>query len=685
MKKIIKVLVIEDNEDDAILEIDELISGGFDIYYERIETGEAMLEALRHKTWDCIISDYSMPKFSGLDALAKFKETGIDIPFILVSGTMGEETAVAAMKAGAHDYIMKNNLKRLVPAFERELREAEVRNQKRMAEEATRFERMLLRTLIDNLPDIIYIKDTECRKIVANKADIEFMGFKSETEIIGKTDMEIFSGENGKASYEDDRSIMRTGQPVLNREELFIDPKGKQHWVLTTKIPIYNEQRQISGLVGMGHHITDRKKAELALKESEQNLKKQNIEYHTLNEEYLALNEELMKSINHIKQMNTDLVIAKNKAEESDKLKSAFLSNMSHEIRTPLNAIMGFSGLLKDPDLTQEKTEQFVEIISSNGEQLLTIINDILDLSKIEAGQITISSEAVNVDNLLKELFQQFKKQGDLKKVDLLLITDHPEGHIVTKTDEHRLRQVLCNLLSNALKFTSEGRIELGYTLKENLIVFYVKDTGIGIAPEDQSVIFKHFRQVETTFTRNYGGNGLGLSISKALVEKLGGSIVVDSEPDLGSTFTFTIPYIKCVETNGHQDLPIEPKFCQSWEKHVILIAEDEMFNYCYIEEILSPTKVKILHAWNGEEAVDIVKKHPNISLVIMDIKMPVMDGYTATLIIKGLKPLLPVIAQTAYALNEDRENALKAGFNNYLSKPVARGYFLETIGSYLD
>ena len=613
MKKTINILVIEDNEDDAILEIDELVSGGFDIYYERIETAEAMREALMHKTWDCIISDYSMPKFSGLDALAKFKETGIDIPFILVSGTMGEETAVAAMKAGAHDYIMKNNLKRLVPAFERELREAEVRNQKRMAEEATRFERMLLRTLIDNLPDIIYIKDTECRKIVANKADIEFMGFKSEAEIIGKTDLEIFSEDNGNRSYEDDRSIMKTGQPVINREEFFFDTKGKQHWVLTTKIPIYNEQRQISGLVGMVHNITDRKETELALKESEHNLKKQNIEYHTLNAEYLSLNEELTESINHIRKINTDLIVSKNKAEESDKLKSAFLANMSHEIRTPLNAIMGFSGLLKDPDLTQEKTEQFVEIIGSNGEQLLTVINDILDISKIEAGQITISSETVNVDKLLKELLQQYKKQGDLKKVDLFLITDPQNEHIITKTDEHRLRQVLCNLLSNALKFTSVGRIEFGYKLKENLIAFYVKDTGIGIALEDQPIVFKHFRQVETTFTRNYGGNGLGLSISKALVEKLGGSIFVNSEPGIGSTFTFTIPYIKCNESNGHQDLPSESEFYQSWDSHVILIAEDEMFNYCYIEEILSPTKVKILHAWDGKEAVDFVKNHPNI------------------------------------------------------------------------
>ncbi|HEY3369228.1 MAG TPA: histidine kinase dimerization/phospho-acceptor domain-containing protein, partial [Prolixibacteraceae bacterium] len=261
MKNPIKVLIIEDNPNDAKLEMDELLSGGLDIVFALIETRKAFREALNNETWDCIISDYSLPQFSGLDALEEVKKTGMDIPFILISGTIGEETAVAAMKAGAHDYIMKDNMNRLVPAFERELREAKLRHQKRQADEAL------------------------------------------------------------KASIHD--------------------------------------------------------------------LKMQIEEYHALNVEYIALNEELKNGLNRIQKINEELVISKIKAEESDKLKSAFLANMSHEIRTPLNGIMGFSSLLKDPDLPREKAERFIHIIDSSGQQLLNIINDILDISKIEAGQMS--------------------------------------------------------------------------------------------------------------------------------------------------------------------------------------------------------------------------------------------------------------------------------------------------------
>lgn len=423
MKYPIKVLIIEDNQDDAKLEIDELKSGGLDILYELIETRNAMREALSNKSWDCIISDYSLPQFSGLDALQELKDTGMDIPFILISGTIGEETAVAAMKAGAHDYIMKDNLRRLVPAFERELREAVVRHQKRQADE---------------------------------------------------------------------------------------DLKASIH-----KLRIQNE------------------------------------EYHALNTEYFSINEELKESLNRIQKINAELIVAKSMAEESDRLKSAFLANMSHEIRTPLNGIMGFSTLLKDPDLTKEQSERFIHIIDSSGQQLLTIINDILDISEIEAGQMSISSEEVNINEMLKELLQQFIKEAELKNMDLVLTNDHLPEPLVTRTDETRLRQVFCNLLSNAIKFTSKGRIEFGVSLKDNFIEFYIKDSGIGIAMEDQSIIFKPFRKAASTSTHLYGGTGLGLAISKALVEKLGGQISITSDKTKGSTFRFTIPYIENIETRS--------------------------------------------------------------------------------------------------------------------------------------
>ena len=415
MKNKIRVLIIEDNTDDSILEIDEIKRGGFDIVYEQIETRAAMREALRNKSWDFIISDYSLPQFSGLDALNELKESGLDIPFVLISGTIGEDTAVAAMKAGAHDYIMKNNLSRLVPAFDRELKEADLRHQKRQADEA--------------------------------------------------------------------------------------------------------------------------------LKSSMHSLKIQIAEYRILNSQYLKLNKELKESLEQIQKMNTELFISKNKAEESDKLKSAFLANMSHEIRTPLNGILGFSNLLNEPDLTEQRKAEYIEIINSNGEQLLTIINDILDISKIEAGQISIYTEAVNINEIMNALLQQFRDHAELKNLVLTLIPNNLEGKVVIYTDANRLRQVLYNLLSNAIKFTPEGFVEFGFIHKGNFIEFYVKDSGIGIAPEDQSIIFKPFRKVENSLTVTYGGIGLGLPISKALVEKLGGTLTLISDSGKGSTFIFTIPY----------------------------------------------------------------------------------------------------------------------------------------------
>lgn len=684
MKGTIRVLIIEDNLDDVILEVQELKAGGFEVVYDQVENAGDMKEALMEKTWDCIFSDYSMPQFSGLDALTELKKSGLDIPFILISGAIGEEIAVAAMKAGAHDYIMKNNLNRLVPALERELRESQIRSQKRKAEATIRYERILLRTLIDNLPDLIYIKDKEGRKIVSNVADVEFMGFTSEAEVIGKTDQEIFGGEIGSKRFSDDQKIIQTGKSELNFEEEYTDSKGKNHWMLTSKIPIYNENGEISGIVGMCKDITHRKKTEIALKESEKSLLTQNAKYYKLNKEYIDLNEKLMESLNSIQSMNEELIISKEKAEESDKLKSAFLANMSHEVRTPLNAILGFSGFFRDPELSRDKIEKYIEIIESSGHQLLTIIDDILDISKIEAGQITVFPEEVNVGKLMQELLLQYTKQVESKNLELLLKPNDESKEIVIKTDKSRLRQVICNLLNNAIKFTLKGKIEFGYTLNDQKISFYVSDTGIGIAPEDQSGIFEPFRQVENTYTRNFGGNGLGLSISRELVKILGGRISLQSELNKGSVFTFTLPVIIENSLQPKTENPHLPGNNKNWQKHLILVVEDEPFNFSYIEEILSHTNVKVLHAWDGLEAIKLVEQHPDISLVLMDIKMPVMDGYAATQHIKELRPELPVIAQSAYAINREKESELKIEFDNYILKPVKNDLFIEVISNYL-
>ena len=260
------------------------------------------------------------------------------------------------------------------------------------------------------------------------------------------------------------------------------------------------------------------------------------------NKIYLLLNEKLEESVGRIQKMNDELIVLRDKADESNRLKSAFLANMSHEIRTPLNAIMGFSDLLKDEPFSKEKTFDFAKIIHSNGRQLLFIINDILDISLIEAGQISVVSEIVDINVLMNEILVSYKNIMEVKNIKLVYTCIHSNSIVKIKTDGNRIKQVVCNLINNAIKFAKEGEIEFGYSLKNNVVEFFVKDNGIGISKENQALIFQRFRQVEVVDKKVYGGNGLGLSISKALIEKMGGVISVTSELKKGSTFTFTIP-----------------------------------------------------------------------------------------------------------------------------------------------
>jgi PAS domain S-box-containing protein len=554
---------------------------------------------------------------------------------------------------------------------------------RKATEEKLAQERILLRTLIENLPDNIYMKDKAMRKMLVNKADLAIIG-KPESEVLGKDDSELFTAEEAAHFMADDRTVIEKGQSIINREEKYVDTQGQLRWLLTSKLPLRDQKGQIIGLIGIGHDITERKKAEKILKERELKLKEQNEEYQRLNKKYLIVNEELTESIDRIQKINRDLKIAKEKAEESDKLKSAFLANMSHEIRTPMNAIIGFSGLLTDRSISGKKTAEYVRLIKSGCQQLLCIINDIVDISKIEADQVSLYLETVNLNYMLNELHSIYKLQADDKSLSLVYMRDQANDNIQIKTDKNRITQVLGNLLSNAIKFTQKGKVEYGYSVIGNIIEFYVKDTGIGIAQENHSLIFERFRQVDSTNTRNYGGNGLGLSIAKALVEKLGGTITVKSEQGKGSTFFVSIPF-DSIKMAGSTAVNHENVAVPDWSKKTILIVENELNNYYYVMEILSDTSVKIIHAWNGEEAVNLVKENPAIDLVLMDIKMPVMDGNDAMKLIKLHNPDIPVIAITAYAMSDDREKTLKEGFDDYISKPIRINTFMEKIANCLS
>lgn len=556
-----------------------------------------------------------------------------------------------------------------------------VRNKDELSDEKLKESEIRYRRLFETAKDGILILDFETGNITdANPFIVKIIDFPLE-EILGKRLWEIGLFSNMEESELAFSELKKNG--YIRFEDMPIQRRnGKITEVeFISNVYLENNTKVIQCNI---RDITDRKNAEKALKESEQTLKKQNIDYLKLNKEYLELNEELTESLNRIKNVNKELIIAKAKAEESDKLKSTFLANISHEIRTPMNAIMGFSGFLSEPGLSHEKLEDYVQIINASSQQLLSVISDIIDIAKIEAGQITIDSEFVDINKLMNELFMTYKKLVELKKIDLRYSGDCPNDLIQVKTDGNRVRQVMCNLLNNAIKFTKEGNIEFGYKILENFIEFYVKDTGIGILPEHHEIIFQRFRKAAPE-GQVYGGNGLGLSISKALVQKLGGIITVDSKLGTGSTFNFVIPYTKEKEKNVSSVLTEKNHKVINWNNKTVLIVEDEIYNHAYIEELLSATNVNMVHAWDGKEAVEQVTKQADISLVLMDIKMPVMDGWEATRLIKEIRPELPVIAQTAYALAEDKTKALQVGFDSYISKPIIKEPFLELIGGYLN
>lgn len=397
------------------------------------------------------------------------------------------------------------------------------------------------------------------------------------------------------------------------------------------------------------------------------------------NEEYEALNEELM-------QTNEELYVAKEKVEESDRLKTEFLQNISHEIRTPMNGILGFSRLLNAKNISPGKKKNYINIIQNSGNQLLRIIDDILEISSLETKQVKLSETEVCLNDFLLNLFSIFDIKAKENKTPLYLKKGLSDVESTIFIDETKLNKILGNLLENALKFTNTGHIEFGYQLKNNSLEIFVKDSGIGINPGMHQKIFERFSQEEKELSKNVGGLGLGLSIAKENTELLGGKITLKSEKNKGATFFVVIPYKPVIPNTEISNSKI-PENKNKQYNHTILIVEDEEVNYLYLEALLQDEmniNCNILHAKHGKEAVEICKENTEIEIILMDLKMPVMNGFEATEIIKKLKPNLPIIAQTAYTTSEDKEKAFLAGCNDFISKPINTESFSLLLKNYL-
>jgi len=445
---------------------------------------------------------------------------------------------------------------------------------------------------------------------------------------------------------------------LFNYEYRIIRADNQVRWINAKTVPIVDDSGQIIKRVGIASDITEK--------------------YQTVQE----------------------LIQAKEQAEESDRLKSAFLANMSHEIRTPMNGILGFASLLKEPGLTGERQQEYIRIIEKSGSRMLNIINDIVDISKIEAGLMNINIKETDINEKIEFIYIFFKPQVEEKGMKLHFKNTLPAKEAIIRTDNEKVYSILTNLVKNAIKYSKEGEIEFGYNLKKDSkpgsieqsrsveLEFYVKDTGIGIPKNRQQAIFERFVQADISDKMALQGAGLGLSISKAYVEMLGGKIWVESEEGIGSCFYFTLPYNvkpegkKTVEKNvtaQDEKNQINPKVTGL----KILIAEDDETSEMLLSITLKAFSKEVIDVRTGNEAVKICRNNPDIDLILMDIQLPDLNGYEATRQIRQFNKDVIIIAQTAFGLSGDREKAIEAGCNDYISKPINKVELLSLIYKY--
>lgn len=481
------------------------------------------------------------------------------------------------------------------------------------------------------------------------------------------------------ASFEPDLILLDLSMPYLSGFEVMEQLRSiisEDNYlpilVLTADVTSQAKQRALSGgasdfltkpfdLIEVGLRI----KNLLVTSFLQQELKNQN----------QILEERVKERTFELEQRNKELIVAKEKAEASDRLKTSFINNISHEIRTPLNGILGFGQILADSELSEEEKNEYLEMMNESSSRLINIITNFMDISLLNSGNQKVFKKEININRLLNEVSGNFADVCASKNLKINLEPERTSYNPVITSDRELLHKIFVNLIDNAVKFTLAGTITIGYKLEEQHILFFIKDTGIGISEEDQKVIFDIFHQVDFSNTRGYEGSGLGLAIAKGLVILLEGKIWVESQKGQGSSFFFSIP----LKENNQKDL-IKPANDQphATTRQTILIAEDDDINFHFLSVILKDPLIKIIHAKNGNEAIEICQNHPEIKLVLMDLKMPETDGFEATRQIKTQNKDLPVIAITAYSGNEEKQKALLAGCDDIITKPVKRDFLIK-------
>ena len=635
-KNNVKILIIDDNPADSNL-LKRYFSklDGWDIQLTITSNSDEGVKHYNTENHEIVIVDYLLGNDNGIDIIKKYKDLGFRAEFILLTGYGSESVVTDALRAGASDYLNKSTLTSQV--LEKTLRHL---FQKIESENKVKKTESKLSYILEKTSTGLVIMNEDGIIIEANESFLNMVGISSLDVIIGRK-MTDWTSRNSTQSISSAITKCKEGQTITDFEITFEKPNGQTSYILMNAMLEKGSKRE--EIFAICRDITERKLYEQQLKD------------------------------------------AKNKAEEADKLKSAFLANMSHEIRTPMNAIVGFSDLLGRVNLKDSERETYVNIIKNSSDSLLGLINDIIDLSKIEAEKIDISKAEIDINITLLEIYTNYSSKAD-ENIEFIFDNSTEAKTTQIVTDVLRFKQILTNLIDNAFKFTEKGSINFGYTIKKTKIQFYVKDTGIGIPENKQKIIFDRFRKLEEEGPKLYRGTGLGLTISKKLVELLDGNIWLESEQGKGSIFYFDLPYGSNFSNNNVKESKLDSNDIENinWADKKVLIVEDEDLNYLFLEKLMKPTQIKIYRAKTGTEAIEISKKQTGIDIILMDIKLPEMDGIEATQKIRKMLPKIPIIAQTAFAMKGDEERFLNAGCNDYIPKPLKAEILLNKLNNYL-